>query len=256
MTPVLHDSTTPTIALQLTPDFEVTEGRAAIAVTPGSERLIAFLACHPNRVRRTYVCGSLWFDADERHAHASLRSALWRVHSLDLVRSSGDHLWLSPAVEVDLRTVQADAARVMDATLPACELQQVADRLISTGDDMLSGWYEDWVLTERERFRQVRLQALDCVGERLLAKGYIVDALRVGLAATAADPLRESAHRLLTRVHLANGNVAEAVRQYRAFAATLHDELGVTPSTMFTDLVGPLLAPRSDAALAGHARRR
>jgi DNA-binding SARP family transcriptional activator len=54
--------------------------------------------------------------------------------------------------------------------------------------------------------------------------------VQVGLAATAAEPLRESAHRLLIQVHLAEGNVAEAVRQYELYRGLLATELGIEPS--------------------------
>jgi hypothetical protein len=55
----------------------------------------------------------------------------------------------------------------------------------------------------------------------------------------AADPLRESAQRLLVRVHLNEGNVAEAFRQYGAYADLLHRELGAAPSRVMTDLLEP-----------------
>ena len=43
----------------------------------------------------------------------------------------------------------------------------MARELVSFGDDVLLGWYDDWVIMERERFRQIRLHALDRIGDRL-----------------------------------------------------------------------------------------
>src|SRR4029077_18810447 len=51
-----------------------------------------------------------------------------------------------------------------------------------------------------------------------------------GLAAVAGEPLRESSHRAVIRAHLADGNVAEAVRQYRLCRRLLNDHLGLEPS--------------------------
>jgi len=48
------------------------------------------------------------------------------------------------------------------------------------------------------------------------------------------DPLRESGHRLLLDVHLQEGNVAEAVRQYERYAHLLERELRVRPSDLMT----------------------
>jgi DNA-binding SARP family transcriptional activator len=51
------------------------------------------------------------------------------------------------------------------------------------------------------------------------------------------EPLRESAHRALVRVHLAQGNVAEAVRAYESFRALLAADLGVEPTAQMDALV-------------------
>jgi DNA-binding SARP family transcriptional activator len=46
-------------------------------------------------------------------------------------------------------------------------------------------------------------------------------------------------------VHLAEGNVAEAVRAYEDFSATLLDELGVVPTPEMTRLISGIPRPRS-----------
>jgi DNA-binding SARP family transcriptional activator len=61
--------------------------------------------------------------------------------------------------------------------------------------------------------------------------------VQVGLAAVAAEPLRESAHRLLIQGHLAEGNLAEAVRQYDFYRTLLSRELGIEPSPTIKRLV-------------------
>jgi DNA-binding SARP family transcriptional activator len=51
--------------------------------------------------------------------------------------------------------------------------------------------------------------------------------------------LRESAHRVLIRAHLAEGNLGEAVRQYDFFAGVLHESLGIAPTDALRTLVSP-----------------
>ena len=65
-------------------------------------------------------------------------------------------------------------------------------------------------------------------------------AVQAGLAAVAGEPLRESAHRILIEAYLAEGNVAEAIRQYASYRHTLYDELGVEPSPAMSSLMGRL----------------
>src|SRR6266571_3495035 len=51
--------------------------------------------------------------------------------------------------------------------------------------DLLPYWYEDWVLVERERFRQLRLHALEALCEQLTALGRFDHAVEAGIAAVA-----------------------------------------------------------------------
>ena len=95
---------------------------------------------------------------------------------------------------------------------------------------------------ERERFRQMQLHALEALSRRLVRMGLYARALDAALAAVAADPLRESAHRMVIDVHLAEGNAGEAVRQFRSLARVLHCQLGIGPSQPTVDLVAGLKA--------------
>lgn len=227
--------------LSLIRDFEVRCAGEIVTVPPTSQRLVSFLAFQRKPVRRAYISGTLWFDADQHHASASLRSALWRLHPFDLVCASNTHLWLNPCVEVDLQRVIGSALGMLKGTPSDDALTAAARDLIDIGDDILVGWYDDWVLVERERFRQLRLYALDRIGERLIETERWYEALQIGLAATSSEPLRESAHRLLVRVHLKQGNVAEAIRQYRQYAELLRSELSGRPSQVIRDLLVPFM---------------
>jgi len=80
------------------------------------------------------------------------------------------------------------------------------------------------------------LHALDTLCERLTTGGRLEEALEAGLCAVAAEPLRESAHRAVVRVHLEEGNTAEAIRQYRLCRRLLKEQLGVEPSPRMLQL--------------------
>jgi DNA-binding SARP family transcriptional activator len=103
--------------------------------------------------------------------------------------------------------------------------------------ELLPDWYDDWVLIEREYFRQLRLRALEVACDRFTGAGRLDDALATGLAVLECEPLRESAHRALIRVHLGQGNVSEAIRQYCFCRSLLRDRLGVDPSDQMFELM-------------------
>jgi DNA-binding SARP family transcriptional activator len=102
--------------------------------------------------------------------------------------------------------------------------------------DVLPDWDDEWVGFERERFRQLRLLALETMCLRLRDEGRIAESLQVGTEAVFADPMRESAHRVLIATHLAQGNLGEAIRQYRTFLAIARD-CGIPPSPLITRLM-------------------
>jgi DNA-binding SARP family transcriptional activator len=81
------------------------------------------------------------------------------------------------------------------------------------------------------------MHALELLAVRLTAAGRHGDAVQAAYAAVRAEPLRESAHRTVVQVHLAEGNVAEALRAYRQFRFMLADGLGVQPSQQKIHLV-------------------
>ena len=101
------------------------------------------------------------------------------------------------------------------------------------GGQLLPDWYDEWVLVERERLRQLCLNALERLSCRWLEQGEIALAIDAAFAAVAGEPLRESAHRVLVAAHLAAGNLGEAVRQYEQYQRLLRDALDLEPSAAF-----------------------
>jgi DNA-binding SARP family transcriptional activator len=220
------------LELHLFGGFDLRAGGRSVELSAGTQRLIAFLALHGRPARRPYVGGRLWPDATEGRAAACLRSALCRLRLAEVtpVVAAAGHLSLTPGLVVDVDRLRADALAAVDGRLPDWLVRETARWLCAPAGDVLAGWYDDWVPPEREKLRQLRLHALECLGDRLLAQLRPHDALQAGLSCVAVDPIRESGHRLVMRAHLGAGNIADAVRAYQSFARLLDEELGVLPS--------------------------
>jgi DNA-binding SARP family transcriptional activator len=215
--------------------FELRCNGAVFHVTQAAERLLAFLAIRSRPVLRAYVAGSLWSDSTEQHSTGSLRSALWRLGRSGhrLVDADAERLRLAPDVHVDLHEVTDRAQRLVHGA-PVEEGDLAA--LISAVE-LLPDRYDDWVLLERERYRQLRMHALEILCLKLSVAGRHGEAIDAGLAAVGGEPLRESAHRVLIRAHLAEGNRCEAMRQFDRYRTLLHNELGLQPSPDISALV-------------------
>lgn len=209
-------------------------GKVPLGSSP--QRVVALLALHGSALRRGYVAGLLWGDSTEARASGCLRSALWklRVSDLGVVRTHGDSLALSPDVDVDVRQVTNLARAVIVGNFGE-ETFALVDSCYSA--ELLPGWHDDWVLSARERHRQLILHALELLCEHLTTAGRFGAAVLAGLTAVDREPLRESAHRALMKVHLAEGNAGEAIRRYQQYEAIAARDLGVGPSTMMRSLL-------------------
>jgi DNA-binding SARP family transcriptional activator len=215
-----------------------------VRASRGSQRLLSFLAVHRGRASRVAAATALWPEANDAHAAASLRSALWRLPTptgRPLVQADSTTLALAAGMRVDLHEVERRAAVLIQGADTEGQLGAPELRPPELREDLLPDWSEQWLLTAREHFRQLRLRALEALCDRHRRAGRLDAALEAGLAAVAAEPLRESAHRLLVRVHLADGNNAEALRQYELYRRLLRTELALAPSMKFRQLLAPLV---------------
>jgi DNA-binding SARP family transcriptional activator len=225
------------LRLSLLNGFRLTHDDTLVALPRVAERLLAYLALTGRRAR-PHVAGTLWPDVRDEQALACLRSALWRLGRLcqGVVAATPESVDISPQLVVDARRFR-DVARslIEHRPLAGTDRRAFVDLMRM---ELLPGWYDDWVLVERERLRQLGLHALEAVAAQLLEQGAYASALEAALAAIAAEPLRESAHRAVARIHLAEGNVVEARRQYEAYRRIMNVELGTSPSREFAILVG------------------
>ena len=209
-----------------------------VHIPEGSKRLLALVALNSGQpVDRQWAAGMLWPTRGDARAAGNLRSALWRLKcaGVQVLTSDKTTLTLQAGIVVDVDLVYDWAEQVLDPAVQDAILCGLGWRMQSL--DLLPGWYDDWVLLERERLRQLVLHALDAMSERLLGSRRFAEAVEAAIAAVRADPLRESAQRALVRAHLAEGNLAEARREHAAFCRLMLEELGVLPSPEFLRLL-------------------
>lgn len=215
------------------------DGRV-VSVPRRDQRLVAYLALH-HSVPRLVVAGALWPEVSEAHAQGSLRTAAGHLRTAApaLLAPSRDPLDLSDGVRVDLRETLMWAHRAADEPDAAATV----GRLIGVGQ-LLPGWYEDWVLCERERLQQLLIVTLEQLTGRLVAEGDLVTAYEASALCVQLEPLRESAHRLLAQVHLAAGNRIKAWEVYVRFRRRSIHEFGLAPDRSFEELIAPLVHER------------
>ncbi len=180
--------------LNLLGSWHLTLGGHPVAVGLRQQRLIAALGILGARSRHS-LASLLWPDSSEAQAAGNLRASLFHImHKLPgLVCPSPDSLFLEPGVTVDFHRIRWLIADIQEAANLA--EPDSADLLYHA--DLLPGWYEDWVIFEQERLQQLRLDGLEALAKHYLRAGATGPAIEAALAATAIEPLRESAQLIL-----------------------------------------------------------
>jgi DNA-binding SARP family transcriptional activator len=215
----------------------VTFGTHRSHLPEGSKRLVVFIALHRGHVDRRYAASALWPVGNDERASGNLRSALWRLNraGISLLSSDKHSLAISKDVLVDVHLVSAWAGRLLRATASEADLSVMpwgVDAL-----ELLPGWYDDWVLLERERVRQRLLHALEALSQQLARLGRSAEAVEAAMIAVSADPLRESAQRALIEAHLAEGNLIEGRRTFEAYRELLYREIAAEPDRTLASLL-------------------
>jgi DNA-binding SARP family transcriptional activator len=216
-------------------------GMRARKLPLGAQRLVAFAALNERGVHRGAAAESLWPDGRDGRAAANLRSALWhlrRVGHAAALEIAGPRLRLAAGVRVDLWDLRRLARRLVASAGEGCVDYEASIERLSR--ELLPDWPDAWLAMERQRWNQLRLHALEALARELAATESYVAALEAALAAVAIEPVRESSHRAVIAIHIAEGNAPSALQHYQRYRDLLWLELGVVPSPQIDQLVRPL----------------
>ncbi|MFE0520875.1 BTAD domain-containing putative transcriptional regulator [Streptomyces sp. NPDC058954] len=224
--------------LELLGSFAVRIADHTLVLPLGAQRLFVLLALQPDGVHRGVAAEHLWPDCPPCRAAANLRSALYQVRRVpqpSVIEGACHQLQLSSQIQVDLRIAEAKAREIAAGTgpLPSADEDAVGDLT----RELLPGWPDDWLVLERECWDQLRIRALESLARRFQTARQYLPALQIALSVLSVEPLRETPHRIMIEVHLAEGNVASAFQCYRKYRALLHKELGIAPSPKMVQLL-------------------
>lgn len=236
--------------------FTLTAHGATIPLGVDARRLVAYLAVHPRPQRRGALAADLWPGMAVGAAMRLLDDAVLAVAVPGLlVTDDRGALALGADVEVDLT-----AAMQLVRTLPDVTADARPD-LSLLAADILPGWTAAWIVVERERFRQLRLHAIEERSVRLTAAVRIDEAVALARSAVRSAPSRDSARRVLIEALLAQGDIAGAVAEYDEYQELLRSSVGAAPAFSLDGLLLPTPAwpvmrarsvmPRSAVQLPG-----
>jgi predicted ATPase/DNA-binding SARP family transcriptional activator len=224
-------------------------GQPLALPTRKTEALLAYLVLHPEVHPREWLATLFWGDFVDTEARQSLRTALSALRKTlgeaclltdrETVQFNPDYpLW------ADALAFRMQVQRFLGQPLPDPSL---VDLTLYQGG-FLDGFYEDWILREREALHQLYLRVLLRLTQHWRTQADYVQAIEAAQQALVLDPAEEEAHQHLIFCYTVTGNRTAARQQYEACVRALRTELDVEPSAATMALYR-----RSQQALS-HAR--
>ncbi|HZP83625.1 MAG TPA: BTAD domain-containing putative transcriptional regulator [Chthonomonadaceae bacterium] len=209
--------------------------------------LLACLAYYLHRVHpREELLERLWPEVEPTAGRNRLKQALASLRrQLEppgtpagsvLIADRASIRLHAQAVTTDVAKFQAliqTASRIADLD---GRIQQLTQAVELYRGELLPGFYEDWILTERQRLADAYLGALRQLVAALQQAGELERAIDYAHRAVAADPWQEEASADLMRLYAAAGRPAEALREYDRLKRLLHTELNAIPSSTLCEL--------------------
>ena len=228
--------------------FDVLAGRVRVDGTlvrvSGRElELLAAIAQRREPTSRAKLASMMWPDLEEFAARNALSVCLHRLRAHlrreDAVERDVDGYRLHADAFVDLWEIERAAVllrardRLRDADRAV--MSRALERLREERHNTIEGW--EWFAPVLRRLDDTRNELAQRLASDALECGDPDAALAFAAHIIALDPCDEPAREIAIRAHLAVGDRAAALRQYRQYRDVLRQEFSAEPSAALTDLV-------------------
>lgn len=233
------------------------------------QELFSYLLLHRTRPhRREALTTLLWPDVPDVQSKRYLRKTVWQLQSAlaqltppgapPILHADPDWLQVNGEADVWLDVAQFECAYRLAEDTAGEEMEPTTAARVEAAvelyrGDLLEGWYQEWVLFERERLERMYLSLLDKLISHCAAHGRYEAGISYGMRALRHDPARERTHRRLMRLHALAGNRSEALHQYAVCVDTLRRELDVAPSERTNALYHNILTAGDEPETAAPA---
>jgi DNA-binding SARP family transcriptional activator len=249
------------IRIRLLGGFEVwCDGRPVEGFESQKVRaLLGYLACHRGRVlARDHLAGLLWPERNPETARHALRQAIYNLKSSLPQDARAPIVGTYNGVQLDLKSdvwidvVAFEEAVRLGKTRDGIDLHHLTAAVQLYRGELLSGFFlrdcesfEEWLVAEQERLREMAVDALRSLVERYRLRGEHRFGLHYARRLVVLEPLSEEARRDVMRLALLAGRRSFALAEYEKLRIMLRDELGVEPLEETRSLYESILREKS-----------
>ena len=226
----------PGLHIRLLGDFQIVYGGAPLASITSArlQSLFAYLLIHRGIPQsRAHVAFQFWPDSSEAQAQANLRYFLHQLRRAlpDAAQYlQADKTILQWRAEAPYSLDVADFERAVAGAEKVTSARGLEEAVAYYTGDLLPSCYDDWIVPERERLRELFVKTLDRLSASYEQRSDYASAINSLQRLLRHDPLREATYRHLMRLYALNGDPVDISRTYQTCVAVLERELSVEPS--------------------------
>jgi WD40 repeat protein/class 3 adenylate cyclase len=233
------------LQIRLLGQFDVRmDGKRVMISSRAGQSLLAYLVMTAGTPhRREKLAGTIWPQSSEENARKNLRQELWRIRKA--IPSQGatqaDDYLLSNDFTL---TFNRDADYWLDVAVlerPAADIQSLTSNLSLYQGELLPGFYDDWIVLERERIQALFESKMEQLIEKLVEAERWTAVQEQCERWLALGSTPEAAYRALMLSYSARGDMAKVSVVYQRCVDDLRDQFGVEPSAETHALYNGLL---------------
>ncbi len=200
--------------------------------TRNAQALFAYLVLNAGKsFRREMLAGLLWPASSEENARSNLRHELWRLRKA--LPEQGQYCLTANEIMIALNPEYLsflDVRQLESGLREGNSLDQWIEALSNYGGELLPGFYDEWVVVERERLHALFDTWMDRLLAALQAGSRWTEVHEWAVRWTTFSQWPEPAYRALMIVHALSGDVPKAISTYERFSQGLKKDYGIRPS--------------------------
>jgi WD40 repeat protein/class 3 adenylate cyclase len=240
------------LQIRLLGQFDVRlDGKRVVISSRVGQSLLAYLALTTGTAhRREKLAGLFWPDANDEKARTHLRQELWRIRKAIPPQNLAPDQEYLIADEYTL-TFNRQSDYWLDVEIlerPDDDPESLTASLSLYQGELLPGFYDEWIVLERERIHNVFESKMNQLVDKLVELERWIAVQEQCERWLALGHASEPAYRALMISYSARGDMAKVSAIYQRCVEDLHEQFGVEPSpethTLYNGLLKGAKVPR------------
>src|SRR6185436_6757410 len=146
------------LQIRLLGQFDVRlDGKRVMISSRAGQSLLAYLTLTAGTAhRREKLAGTIWPESSDENARKNLRQELWRIRKvLSAQQNDGEEYLLADEFTIAFNRNAAYWLDVAQLERPDLDLESLTSNLSLYQGELLPGFYENWIVLERERIQSI-----------------------------------------------------------------------------------------------------